>query len=106
MDRSNEHKTPAESTSVLTKNSNGEKRRESWNYRSIIRMMSFLVNSTHPELSHAVHQCARFCQDPKVGHETAVKHVVRYLMSTRPRDGREAPKYGMNMRPDLSRGLE
>jgi hypothetical protein len=27
-------------------------------------------------------------------------------MSTRPRDGRKAPKYGMNMRPDLSRGLE
>eukprot|EP00957_Ditylum_brightwellii_P034802 2637405-Ditylum_brightwellii.AAC.1 len=69
-------------------------------------MMNFLVNSTHPELSHDMHQCARFCQYPKVSHETAVKHAVRYLMSIRPRDGREAPNYGMNMRPDLSRGLE
>eukprot|EP00957_Ditylum_brightwellii_P198511 15129308-Ditylum_brightwellii.AAC.1 len=53
MNRSNEHKTPADSTPVLTIDSNGEKRRENWNYKSIIGMMNFLVNSTHPELSHA-----------------------------------------------------
>eukprot|EP00957_Ditylum_brightwellii_P023613 1782068-Ditylum_brightwellii.AAC.1 len=65
-----------------------------------------MVNSTHPELAHAVHQCARFCADPKAIHENAVKHIVRYLLTTRPKAGREQPMYGLNMRLDMSRGFE
>eukprot|EP00957_Ditylum_brightwellii_P207487 15353199-Ditylum_brightwellii.AAC.1 len=65
IDRANEHLTPASSTSILTKDQEGEPRKETWNYRSMIGMLNFLVNSTHPELACAVHQCARFCEDPK-----------------------------------------
>eukprot|EP00957_Ditylum_brightwellii_P004509 342661-Ditylum_brightwellii.AAC.1 len=65
-----------------------------------------MVNSTHPELAHAVHQCARFCANPKAIHENAVKHIVRHLLTTRSRAGRGQPMYGLNMRPDMSRGLE
>eukprot|EP00957_Ditylum_brightwellii_P050256 3811502-Ditylum_brightwellii.AAC.1 len=66
MDREKEHKTPAETTLILTKGTNRSDRKEHWNYRSAI-----------------VYQCARFCQDPKASHETAVKSVIRYLLTTR-----------------------
>eukprot|EP00957_Ditylum_brightwellii_P008984 679334-Ditylum_brightwellii.AAC.1 len=58
-----------------------------------------------PELAHAVHQCARFCADPKSSHEMAVKHIKRYLLMTREKDGVQ-PAYGLNMKSDLTRGLE
>ena len=45
-------------------------------------MLNFLVNTTHPELAFAVHQCARFCNNPKQSHERAVKRIVQYLLST------------------------
>eukprot|EP00957_Ditylum_brightwellii_P066666 5059341-Ditylum_brightwellii.AAC.1 len=58
-----------------------------------------------PELAHAVHQCARFCADPKASLETAVQHIVRYLLSTRSKDGIDL-SFGLNMKPDMNRGLE
>ena len=30
-----------------------------------------------------VHQCARFCADPKLSHEKATHKIVRYLMKTK-----------------------
>eukprot|EP00957_Ditylum_brightwellii_P080296 6107376-Ditylum_brightwellii.AAC.1 len=106
MDRANKHIILAESTLVLTKDTIGAKMIESWNYRSLIGMLKFLVNSTHPEMTHAVHQCIRFCQDPKFSHESAAKSVVSYLISIRKGDKKDAPKFGMNMRPYLTKGLE
>ena len=106
MEKANEHRVPAATSITLTKDSTGKPRQENWNYRSIIGMLNFLVNSTHPELSHAVHQCARFCSNPKASHKTAVKHIVRYLLTTQARNGRVAPNYGMNMRPDKKRRLK
>ena len=46
-------------------------------------MLNFLVNSTHPELAFAVHQCACFCKNLKLSHERAVKKIVQYLLSTK-----------------------
>ena len=65
MDKAYEHIIPSATTSILTKDVSGKGRQENWNYRSIVGMLNFLVNSTHPELYHAVHRCARFCSDPK-----------------------------------------
>ena len=48
-------KTPACSSIVLTKDAEGESRKEKWNYRSVIGMLNYLVNCTHPEMSFAVH---------------------------------------------------
>ena len=39
-------------------------------------MLDYLVNCTHPEISYAVHQCARFCNSPRYSHEQAVKRMV------------------------------
>jgi hypothetical protein len=44
--------------------------------------LNFLEKSTRPDISYAVHQCARFSQDPKKSHAEAVKRIVRYLKAT------------------------
>eukprot|EP00957_Ditylum_brightwellii_P043756 3317854-Ditylum_brightwellii.AAC.1 len=36
MNTAKEHKTPAETTLILTKDTNGSNRKEHWNYRSVI----------------------------------------------------------------------
>ena len=48
----NPEKTPTTSSIVLTKDINVDKRNESWNYGSVIGMMNYLVNLTHPELAY------------------------------------------------------
>eukprot|EP00957_Ditylum_brightwellii_P004185 318952-Ditylum_brightwellii.AAC.1 len=87
-EKATEHKTPAATSLVLTKDKDRKARQENWNYRSVVVMLNFLVNSTHPELAHAVHQCARFCEDSKANNETAVKHIIRYLLTKQERSGR------------------
>ena len=106
MDKANKHIIPAATTAILTKDVSGKARQENCNYISIVGMLNYLVNSTHPELSHALHQCARLCSDLKASHEAAIKHVIRYLLTTQERNGILAPKYGINTRPDMTRGLE
>ncbi len=83
---------------LLHRDSEGEPRRASWKYRSIIGMMNYLLQSTRPEIAMAVHQCARFCNDPKLSHERAVKRIARYLLGTKDK--------GIICQPDPSRGLE
>jgi hypothetical protein len=40
------------------------------------------ANHTRPDISMVVHQCARFCSNPKAIHELAVKHIAHYLLKT------------------------
>lgn len=51
-----------------------------------------------PDITMAVQQCARFCNEPGRQHEEAVKRICRYLLKTQDR--------GLIFRPDASRGLE
>eukprot|EP00957_Ditylum_brightwellii_P057304 4343428-Ditylum_brightwellii.AAC.1 len=106
MDEANPHTTPVNPTVQLSKDVDGQGRKESWIYRSVIGMLHLLVNSTHQELAHSVHQCARFCETPKASHERAVKHILRYLLTTQSTEGKEPSKYRLNMKPDMNRGLE
>ena len=94
-------KSPAVSGTVLTKDEDGGKRLESWNYRSVIGMLNYLVNCSHPEMSFAVHQCARFCNDPKRSHEQAVKRILRYLLHTK-RIGEQ----GIVFKPDRNKSID
>jgi hypothetical protein len=41
-----------------------------------------LEKCSRPDLSYAVHQCARFSKAPKIEHTAAVKRIGRYLLST------------------------
>ena len=58
MDKANPKPIPMSPTIVMTNHLNGKERQETWNYRSLIGMMNYLVNTTHPELSYSVHQWA------------------------------------------------
>ncbi len=54
-----------------------------FHYRSVIGQLNYLAATTRPDIAFAVHQCARFCNDPKEPHVKAVKRIVRYLVGTR-----------------------
>ena len=54
-----------------------------FNYRSAIGSLNYLAQTTRPDISMAVHQCACFCSNPKKVHYTAVKRIVRYLVATK-----------------------
>ena len=94
-------KSPAVTGQVLTKDDGGEPRKESWNYRSVVGMLNYLVTCTHPELSFAVHQCARFCSAPKRSHEQAIKRIIRYLINTKRNNSQ-----GIIYRPDKTRCID
>jgi len=46
----------------------------------------------------AVHQCARFCNNPKLSHERALQRIVRYLIQTKNK--------GLKCTVDKSKGIE
>jgi hypothetical protein len=80
-DSSNLKYTPSDS--ILHRDPTNTPRRDSWSYRSVIGKLNFLAQNTRPDISFAVHQCARFCTNPTRLHELAVKHIVRYLQYTK-----------------------
>ena len=61
-------------------------------------MLNYLEKTTRPELAFAVHQCACFCEKPKLSHERAVHRVIRYLVGTKDK--------GLLFKPDPSVGIE
>ncbi|KAL7561436.1 hypothetical protein ACA910_009292 [Epithemia clementina (nom. ined.)] len=92
------HDTPAESTTILHADKHGEKRKSEWNYRAAIGCFNYVQAMTRPDLSYATHQCTRFCMDPKLSHEKAVKQICCYLRGTR--------DMGLRFKPDLSQGFQ
>jgi hypothetical protein len=81
--RTTGRKTPALTSVLLKKDHKGIPFDSSFHYRSVIGKLNFLEKSMQPELAYAVHQCARFCSNPKRSHGEAVKHIGRYLLSTK-----------------------
>ena len=51
------------------------------NYRSKVGMLSYLRVLTRPEISMAVHQCERFCNNPRLVHKCAIRRIANYLVS-------------------------
>jgi hypothetical protein len=90
--------TPANSTTILNRDVDGESHDQNWSYRSVIGKLNFLEKSSRPDLAYAVHNAARFSSDPKASHSKAVKRIGRYLLGTRDK--------GIIMRPDMSRSIE
>ena len=68
---------------LLHKHLSGKQRKETWNYRTAVGMMTYLQDISRPEMSMAVHQTARFCNNPMISHEKAIKRLGRYLSHTR-----------------------
>ena len=94
---SNSRPTPV-GKPVLHKDLEGKPRKLSWKYRTAVGMLTYLQGNTRPEISMAVHQTARFSNDPKLCHEKAIMRLGRYLLHTRDR--------GIIFEPDKSKGLE
>ena len=61
-------------------------------------MLTYLQNTTRPDISMAVHQCARFSINPKLSHKKAIKRIGRYLLGTKDR--------GVVFKPDISLGVQ
>jgi hypothetical protein len=67
---------PASSTVVLTDHQGSPSHNpKEYNYRKVIGKLLYLEKSTRPDISCAVHQCARHCSDPKMQHTIAVKRI-------------------------------
>ena len=75
--------TPAASTKILRRCKEDPSVKCHFNYRRVIGKLNYLEKSSRPDISYAVHQCARFCEDPKQGHIDAVIHLAKYLRETR-----------------------
>ena len=90
------HKTPADV--VLNKDIDGQDRKLDFNFRSLVGQLNYLTSSTRPDTQVATHQCARYCNNPKLSHEQALKRIVRYLKQT--------ADEGIILEPDLSKGFE
>jgi hypothetical protein len=75
--------TPALSSKILQPHLDSPPFNESWHYRSIIGKLNFLEKSTRPDITYAVHQCARFSSNPRYEHGKAIKHIGQYLMGTK-----------------------
>lgn len=83
---------------LLNNDIEGEPRKQKWNYRKVIGMLTYLQGTTRPDTAMVVHQCARFSIDPKLSHEKAVKRIARYLLGNKER--------GIQFRPDKSKGIQ
>jgi hypothetical protein len=83
QDNTNGRNFPTLSSKVLLRHKNSPSHDEKWHYRGIIGKLNYLEKSTRPDISYAVHQCARFMENPKIEHSKAVKAIVRYLIATR-----------------------
>jgi len=91
--RAKPKRTPFKSNTILRRDSeNKVAHNATWEYRSVIGKLNFLEKSTRPDISYAVHQCARFSIDPKVTHTEAVLRIGQYLLATRDKGFIMAPK--------------
>lgn len=82
LTNSNPNWTPT-SHDALGADPNGPAMKDDWNYRSVIGMLLYLSTNTRPDIAFAVSQAARFSNNPKQSHATAVKTIVRYLYGTK-----------------------
>ena len=100
----NEFETDAYSTytlvakGLLYRDLDGKVQKYTWKYRTAVGMLSYLQNTSRPEISMAVHQTARFSNNPMLSHEKSIMRIEQYLLNTR--------KRGIIYKPDKSKGLE
>jgi Reverse transcriptase (RNA-dependent DNA polymerase) len=75
--------TPMASTKLLSRHPDSAPFDGHFHYRRVVGKLAYLEKCTRPDLAYAVHQCARFCADPKYQHGQAVKWIGRYLKGTK-----------------------
>jgi len=89
---------PASSTILVRRHLESPEFDQHFHYRAVIGKLNYLEKSTRPDIAYAIHQCARFSQDPREPHGKAVKWIGRYLLKTR--------TDGLILHPDVTKGFE
>ncbi len=98
QNKPNVRAVPALTTVPLTDHKDSmDHNQKDFDYRHVIGKLLYLEKSTRPDISCAVHQCARHCANPKIQHTAAVKRIGRYLLGTKDK--------GLIMRPNQE-GME
>ena len=90
--------TPMVLSRILKRHHQSKPHDRSFHYRSIIGKLNYLEKGSRPDLSYAVHQCARYAAHPKEEHAKAIRRIARYLAGNSDKD--------TVYRPDKSRGLQ
>jgi hypothetical protein len=83
---------------LLHRDLDGKGRKYTWKYRTAMGMLTYLQNTSCPEILMAVHQTARFSNNPMLSHEKSIMCIGRYLLDMR--------KRGIIYKPNKSKGLE
>ena len=96
--RSLSNLTPAASTIILSADPEGKPFQYDFAYPSVVGKLNFLEKSTRPDIAYSVHQCARFCANPKKSHGDTIIHLAKYLKITRDK--------GIILKPDQNKRLE
>lgn len=76
-------KNPVSSKQATKGNETDPAHTAAWAYRSVIGKLNYLEKSSRPDISYAVHQAARFMEEPKLQHTTMVHDIGRYLIGTK-----------------------
>jgi hypothetical protein len=79
----NTHTKDTPAMGILHPDRQGHPREDTWNYCSLIGKLNYLAQKTCPDISFAVHQCARFSNSTTALHKLAVKRIGRYLLLTK-----------------------
>ena len=85
---------PAPSSKILKRNEGSPQFDGAFHYRSVIGKLNYLEKTTRPDISYAVHQWARFVEDPTMEHGKAVRWIGQYLKATKDK--------GIILKPDGS----
>ncbi len=67
-------------------------------YRSVIRKLNYLAQTTRPDIVYATHQLAKYSSDPREPHGEAVLYLICYLKKTQ--------DLGTRFKPDRDKGFK
>jgi hypothetical protein len=79
-------------------NLSGKPHKYSWKYQTAVGMLSYLQNTSRPEILMAMQQTAPFSNQPMLSHEKSIMRIGHYLLDTR--------KRGIIYKPDKTKVLE
>ena len=74
-------------------------------YAPAVGSLMYAMVATRPDISHAVGVISRFMHNPDRSHWNAVKHVFRYLASTKDYIGRVLERFNMQSAKSASTPL-
>ena len=60
---------------ILRKDADGKQRKQSRNYRSVIRMLNYLALTTKPDILFSIYQAAKYFSNPKRSYKEAVTRI-------------------------------